>query len=340
MESVHPKISIIIPLYNAEKYLRRCLDSVKNQTLTDWQAICVDDESPDGSAKIAEKYAKNDGRFVVVHKKNGGASDARNFGLSYACGEYIMYLDSDDFIHPQTMEFLYGVVSKNSADMATFCLNNSGRSQMKKMLDNGKDITNFLPDVYSKKYNLSKFDYIVTDDVLDYSSERKKIFKKFVVKKCYPVLKMLRRDIALKHKFIKGIIIEDFPWWAGIMISHPRTVVTNAPCYFYVPNVSSVLSSVKTLFMINSICSGLKYVYELYSDKATAKENDILNREFIWPFAITVMRAIRDLHDEQDIKTVKKQLINLYKIGVFNNPRTLRAYKYKHRIEKFISQIS
>ena len=83
---MRPKISIIIPMYNVEKYLRRCLDSVQNQTMKDWQAICVDDESPDNSGKIAEEYAKRDKRFVVVHKKNGGLSDARNAGFKKATG--------------------------------------------------------------------------------------------------------------------------------------------------------------------------------------------------------------------------------------------------------------
>ncbi|MBO5696399.1 MAG: glycosyltransferase family 2 protein, partial [Alphaproteobacteria bacterium] len=102
-----PKISVIIPIYNVEKYLRRCLDSVLNQTFTDWQAICVNDGSPDNCADILDEYAKKDSRFIVVNKKNGGLSDARNVGMEHATGDYILYLDSDDFIHPQTMEIAY-----------------------------------------------------------------------------------------------------------------------------------------------------------------------------------------------------------------------------------------
>ena len=115
-----PKISIIIPMYNVEKYLRRCLDSVQNQTFSDFQAICVDDGSPDNSGEIAEEYAARDKRFVVVHKENGGLSDARNAGMPYATGEYIMFLDSDDFIHPQTMEFAYALAQKNGTDIVSW----------------------------------------------------------------------------------------------------------------------------------------------------------------------------------------------------------------------------
>ena len=117
---MQPKISIIIPMYNVEKYLRRCLDSVQNQTFKQWQAICVDDGSPDKSGEIAEEYAKKDKRFIVVHKENGGLSDARNYGMPHATGQYIMFLDSDDFIHPQTMEIAYNTAIKNKSDIVSF----------------------------------------------------------------------------------------------------------------------------------------------------------------------------------------------------------------------------
>ncbi len=103
---MRPKISVIIPIYNVEKYLRRCLDSVKNQTFTDWQAICVDDGSPDKSGQIAEEYAAKDKRFVVVHKNNTGVSDTRNVGIKYATGQYIHFMDSDDEIDKDYYEKL------------------------------------------------------------------------------------------------------------------------------------------------------------------------------------------------------------------------------------------
>ena len=98
-----PSISVIIPVYNVEKYLGRCLDSLLAQTWTDWEALCVDDGSRDASGTILDSYAGRDSRFRVVHVENGGASHARNIALDMVGGEFLMLLDSDDFIHPQTM---------------------------------------------------------------------------------------------------------------------------------------------------------------------------------------------------------------------------------------------
>ncbi len=102
-------VSIIIPIYNAEKYLRRCLDALKWQTFDDWEAVCVNDGSRDGSAKILSEYAAQDARFRIITRPNGGVAEARNSGLAAAEGEYIMFVDPDDFIHPQTLEIAVGL---------------------------------------------------------------------------------------------------------------------------------------------------------------------------------------------------------------------------------------
>lgn len=92
------KVSIIIPVYKVEKYLRKCLDSVVNQTYRNIQIILVDDESPDGCGKICDEYAEKDERIEVIHQKNGGVSSARNTGLKHVSGDYVMFVDSDDYI--------------------------------------------------------------------------------------------------------------------------------------------------------------------------------------------------------------------------------------------------
>lgn len=91
-------VSIIVPVYNVERYLKRCVDSILNQTFTDFELILVDDESTDDSGKICDRYAEQDNRIVVIHKKNGGVSSARNAGLDAAVGEYIAFCDSDDYV--------------------------------------------------------------------------------------------------------------------------------------------------------------------------------------------------------------------------------------------------
>ena len=117
-----PEISIIIPIYNIQDYLEKCLDSVKNQTFKNWEAICVNDGSTDNSLEILQQYAESDERFIVINKENGGVSSARNTGLNLANGEYIMFLDGDDIIHPQCMEIALKTIKDTDSDICDFQL--------------------------------------------------------------------------------------------------------------------------------------------------------------------------------------------------------------------------
>ncbi len=112
------KISIIVPVYNVEKYLRNCLDSIINQTYTNLEIILVDDGSPDGSGKICDEYALKDGRIKIFHNKNMGLSGARNFGIDNATGEYITFVDSDDEINLYYIEKLFKILKENNADLS------------------------------------------------------------------------------------------------------------------------------------------------------------------------------------------------------------------------------
>lgn len=106
-----PHISVIVPVYNVEKYLHRCVDSILAQTFSDFELILVDDGSTDNCGKICDEYAKKDNRIHVIHKDNGGLSDARNAGIDWAFAnsdsEWITFIDSDDWIHPKYLEALY-----------------------------------------------------------------------------------------------------------------------------------------------------------------------------------------------------------------------------------------
>lgn len=110
-------LSVIVPVYNVEKYLARCIDSILKQSYSDLEIILVDDGSTDNSGKICDQYREIDDRIVVIHKQNGGLSDARNVGMKKANGQYLAFVDSDDFIHPRMYEILMNLLLDYKADM-------------------------------------------------------------------------------------------------------------------------------------------------------------------------------------------------------------------------------
>lgn len=111
-------LSVIVPVYKVEPYLHRCVDSIRNQTYKNLQIILVDDGSPDNCGKICDEYAELDARIIVVHQKNRGLSGARNTGLRYAKGDYVAFVDSDDWIDSSMYETLVDMIEKNDLDMA------------------------------------------------------------------------------------------------------------------------------------------------------------------------------------------------------------------------------
>lgn len=112
-----PKVSLVVPVYNSAKYLRECIDSVVAQSFADWELIAVDDGSSDESPAILDEYAANDARVKVVHKKNGGVSAARNDGLSAATGNYVLFVDSDDYLASNAIEIAYVTAERENADV-------------------------------------------------------------------------------------------------------------------------------------------------------------------------------------------------------------------------------
>lgn len=114
------KISVIIPVYNTEEYLNTCLNSLAQQSFQDIEFICVDDGSTDGSLKILNQFKEKDSRFVVISQKNGGPANARNTGLKHAKGEYVTFVDSDDYIAANAYQMLYKLASKKNADILVF----------------------------------------------------------------------------------------------------------------------------------------------------------------------------------------------------------------------------
>ncbi len=138
---MQPKISVIVPVYKAEKYLHRCVDSILSQTFTDFELILVNDGSPDNCGKICDEYAQKDNRVRAFHKENGGVSSARNLGLDKAKGEWITFVDSDDWLKPRCLEQL---TNKLDADMIKCGIEASDKSSIWTVENNKYSVKQFL----------------------------------------------------------------------------------------------------------------------------------------------------------------------------------------------------
>ena len=335
-----PAISIIIPVYNVEKYLRRCLDSVLNQTFSDWQAICVNDGSPDNSAEILAEYAARDSRFVVVTKENGGLSDARNAGMPYANGEYIMYLDSDDFIHPQTMEIAYHLAQRDNSDIVSFTYDRIYRPQLMVRHILKMDTDNVVPMRMRKKYNLNKIPTLITDDVYEYATERThnkfNPKRRWLIKHCQVWKNLYKRELIEDIPFIKGILFEDFPWWSRVMLRNPRVTIAPLPLYFYIPNFGGIVLSAKQLRIMKSLCTGIADAYSYYAKNASEYQMKKWNAQFKWFFIKWAFRKIKYLDSEADIADARECFANLEKIGALSNPPYSWAEKIQKQIKDFI----
>lgn len=202
-------VSIIIPIYNVEKYLRECLDSVVNQTYKNVEIILVNDGSPDSSATICEQYASRDIRIKYFIKDNGGLSDARNFGLTKANGDYIIFLDSDDVADKRQIEVLLGNLKKYNATVSC-CMPQwftDDKSYKESKLKNK-------PKVYSGK----RF--------VELMMRPQGVF-------CYAWGRLMTRELAMKIYFPVGKLFEDIFTMPQLFYNEERIVLTKDELYFY-----------------------------------------------------------------------------------------------------------
>lgn len=218
-----PKITVVIPVYNVEAYLRQCLDSVLCQEFSDWEAVCVNDGSTDGSAAILEDYAAKDARFRVVTQPNGGLSAARNTGLDAAKGECLLFLDSDDWLEPKALEIIMG--SLNGEDMLCF----SGRRFF-------EETQSLNPaDVLQEKSYASGMDYYNENALLQRDFA-------FV---CV-VLRAYRRAFLVDKglRFKEGILHEDNLFTPLACYYAQKVKQINACCYDYRVRARSITTTV------------------------------------------------------------------------------------------------
>lgn len=334
-------ISIIVPMYGVEKYLRRCLDSILNQTFTDWQAICVNDGSPDNSGKIAEEYATRDKRFLVIHKPNGGPSDARNVGIKHATGEYIMFMDGDDFIHPQTMEMTYYMARRDDTDIVSYTYDRVYRPMLMLRHFLGMNTDNVKPFGMRRRYGPECVCSLVTNDIFRYATEKSNNMfhanKRWLIKHCQTWKNLYRRSLIADIQFIKEMVyVEDFPWWSAVMLKNPRVTILNLPLYYYWPNFGGLVLSTKQFRMFTNLCMGIEVAFTLYHDHANQYQFQMWNKNFLWFFVRAAFNKIKHIGNTTDIDTARQRFIKLYKMGVFDFPPTKWARKLRKDILDFI----
>ena len=273
-------ISVIVPIYNVEMYLRRALESILSQTHKDWEAILVDDGSTDSSGCIAEEYAQRDHRFKVVHKPNGGLSDARNTGIKHLSGEYLIFLDADDFLHPQLMELCLEAARGDYSDLVAYTYDRRYRTQnlVRHFLRLGDSMPHF--KFYKNPPRLT------TDDIFSYATEYsrpKGIERRWAVKHCQ-VWRCMYKTYAVRDiKFIKGINYEDFPWWSEVLLRIRRCTILNLPLYFYYPNPKSYILSADQTHKIESLRQGIEATKKIYAN-APSDKREAWERNFLAPF--------------------------------------------------------
>lgn len=230
--------SIIIPVYNVEKFLRECLDSVIGQTFQEWEAVCINDGSTDGSATVLEEYAAKDRRFRVINQPNGGLSAARNAGMKAVKGEHVLFLDSDDWLEPNALEILAS--NLDGEDMLCF----SGRRFFE------SDGQYRLPDQLEKQSYSSGMDYY-NDNAL-----ARRDFAFVCV-----VLRLYKRSFLWENglRFKEGILHEDDLFTPQACYYARKVSVINECLYDYRVRANSITttSSVKRVVDLMSTANEL-----------------------------------------------------------------------------------
>ena len=336
-----PKISVIIPVYNVEKYLRMCLDSVIAQTFTDWQVICVNDGSPDNCDNILDEYASKDSRFIVLNEKHLGPSVARNLAMKHATGKYIMFLDSDDFIHPQTMEIAYHMACRDNSDVVAYTYHHGYRFWLKVLHWLKINHNHKWPCAIRKKYNINNIKTVVTDDVFEYATEHShnKFNKKhrWLIKHCHSCTKMYRRDFIVDIPFIPGILFEDFPWWSEVMLKTPRVTIVNLPFYFYRPNFGGIVLASNQMKIMESLCVGIKSAYIAYCGVANDYQMKKWSENFLWCFINWAFRKVKYIESKKDCNNAHRWLSDLRDIGAFDNVPN-NWYNLREDVYKFLGE--
>lgn len=185
-------VTVIVPIFNVEKYLEKCIDSIRQQTYRNLEIILVNDGSQDNSGSICDRYANLDNRIRVIHKKNGGLSDARNSGIKAANGDYISFIDSDDYIEKETYDILINSIKSNNADMAICGRWIEEELCRRELYTESKEIVMDSTEALKLYFKRRKMDASACD----------KLFKKELLKDMYFPVGKIHEDIFVMDKII------------------------------------------------------------------------------------------------------------------------------------------
>lgn len=221
MQEKKELISVIVPVYNVKKYLRKCIVSILNQSYSDIEIILVDDGSTDDSGCVCDSFAKQDSRIEVIHKKNGGLSEARNVGIDVAKGKYITFIDSDDWVSPEYIKNLYHLIQLYNADISVTCA-------IKVFENKNVDIQ----ELYNEENNL----LFTSENALEDMLYRKNI-------PVYAVAKMYKRTLFQDIKFPVGELFEDLSTGYKLFHLAERIAFNNVRDYFYMQRANSIITS-------------------------------------------------------------------------------------------------
>ena len=245
------EVSIIVPVYQVENYIRQCIDSILVQTFTDFELILVDDGSKDKSGQICDEYAVLDQRVKVIHKENGGLSDARNCGMDQAVGNYFMFVDSDDYIAPTMLEYLYKALMNKEADIAV-C-----------------NFLHFFEEDRKRDFSTNIQSEVLSGAEIFYSRKNERVYGIWTV----AWNKLYKRETLGNVRFRFGKYHED-EFWANDIYQLDIKIVTIPEClYYYRQRDNSIMgkkSAARNLDIIEALQERI-YIYlkkPEYADQA------------------------------------------------------------------------
>lgn len=246
-------ISVIVPIYNVEEYLPTCIESILNQTHKNLEILLIDDGSTDSSGKICDEYARQDNRCIVIHQPNKGLSGARNIGLDHATGEYISFIDSDDYIHPQMLETLYEVLQKGDYDfsMVTF-------KQVWEYCKEDIAVTiNKNNTFIANRLSLMKRLYNVNDQKLKWSEMNFQV-----------VWNKLYKKSLISNLRFRQTASEDIEFNNRVYSKIKSCILVNIPLYYWVQRSSSITKQPINQNFINRAHSYLLCLHEISAENS------------------------------------------------------------------------